>query len=224
MESLVKKSCPDEERLVDYSEGRLSEDDRSQIEEHLSDCQMCLDTFIILRQMAGNMDKYELKPVPKRVTDAAVDLISKRYFKQSDLHKKIGFFFKETVSKIVETLPRPTGAMQPVLVRGAKIEQSDDRMCLTVTFKKIKTEIEIEKSDRDWVLIRVRPLGTTESIKGIRVTLKCDDREIASHRLHETYVVFENIPFGQYGLSLIQNGKELGTYSFEVKDSRHTDK
>jgi hypothetical protein len=221
MGSSVNNPCPDEERLVDYTEGRLSEDDQSQIEEHLSECHLCLDTFILMREMAENLEQFELEHVPKRVTETAVDLVTKRHFKSSNLNKKIGFFFNETVSRIVETLPKPNGAMQPVLVRGAKIEPSDDRVCLTVTFKNIKTKIEIEKSDPEKVLIRVSPSGSFESIKGIRVTLKSGDREFASHRLIETYVVFEDIPFGHYSISLTDNGEELGSYMFEIKDSRY---
>jgi hypothetical protein len=98
---------------------------------------------------------------------------------------------------------------------------SEDRVCIKVSFRDIKTEIEIEKAGEDKAHIRVKPDLAARDVEGIRVTLKKGDREVASYPLEGAYVLFEDIPFGHYSISLAKNGVLLGTYLFEIKDSGH---
>ena len=88
-------------------------------------------------------------------------------------------------------------------------------------FKEIETEIEIEKIGAGKAHIRVKFPEAYKPREAIRVTLKKGRREIASYLLDGAYVLFENIPFGHYGISLAENGMNLGTYLFEIKETRH---
>ena len=69
----MKMTCPDEERLLDYLEGRLSEEDRSRVEEHLSDCERCLEALVVTNGLLRSRDRFELEAVPPEVTEAAVN-------------------------------------------------------------------------------------------------------------------------------------------------------
>lgn len=219
----MKIPCPDEERLLDYLEGRLSEEDRSRVEKHLSDCQRCLETVLVTKRMVGDTDRFELDPVPAEVTESAVQLVtSQGTLSCGTVMEKLRRSIKDTVSKISDTLQvGPWGRWQPVPVRGSKRVASDDLVCLRVPFKGIDTEIEIEKTGSNKAHIRVKLPEAIKRTEGVRVTLKAGEREIASCLFDEGYVVFEDIPFGHYSISLAKDGLDFGTYLFEIKETRH---
>jgi hypothetical protein len=81
-------------------------------------------------------------------------------------------------------------------------------------------EIQIEKTGDDKAHIRVSLVGNPQ-ITGVRVTLKRGEREVFSYSLGVGYVLFEDIPFGHYGLLFTKDGEVLGKYHFEMKGSYH---
>jgi len=218
----MKMTCPDEERLLDYLEGRLSEEDRSRVEEHLSDCERCLEALVVTNGLLRSRDRFELEAVPPEVTEAAVSLVtSQGTVSRGALMEKLRRSVKKTVSRISDTFQvEPWGEWQPVPIRGAKKVASDDLVCLSVPFKGIQTEIEIEKTGRNRAHIRVKLHEAGKHAEGVRVTLKAGEREIASYPFDGGYVLFEDIPFGHYSISLTDRGASLGTYLFEIKEGR----
>lgn len=215
--------CPDEERLVDYIEGRLSKEDRSHIEEHLSDCEICLEGLMVTRSILHGRDEIETEPVPAAVTESAVSLITGPRAPLFDVSIDRLKLAINRIKSGFEDLFWPDSWMrwQPAAIRGAKSVASEDLFRIRVSFKKIKTEIEVEKTANEKALIRVQfPRGTQKAQK-IRVTLKENDREIASYLLEGASVRFEAVPFGHYGISLTENGVNLGTYLFEIKETGH---
>ena len=216
----MKMLCPNAEKLVDYFEGRLSKEQSSQLEAHLSECQDCLEALVVARNMVAEMDQFKLEPVPKSVTESAVKLVLSRRGESPGIVERLGRSIKEMTSRLTDTLRGPWGVLQPVPIRGSEICESEDIVCHTVYFKGVKTEIEVEKAGDGKAHIRVKPAKAMRRIKGIRVTLEKGDKEIASYLLEGPYVLFEDIPFGHYGISLVENGAQLGTYYFEIKDTR----
>ncbi|UCG12412.1 MAG: zf-HC2 domain-containing protein [Deltaproteobacteria bacterium] len=220
----MNMQCPDEETLVEYAEGRLSGEDRSQLEEHLSVCQLCLETLVVAKDMVGEMDRFELEPVPDNVTEAAVDLVARECFRSGGLIVRFRRSIKDTVSRVTDSLLGPWGALQPVPIRGPRTVAAEDLVRVTVSFKEINTEIEIEKAGEGKAHIRVKPDLPAGYPERMRVTLKKGDREIASYPLEGDQVFFEDIPFDHYSISLAGNGEQLGTYLFEITDTGHAGK
>jgi len=218
----MKNPCPHEESLMDYLEGRLSDGDRSQIEEHLSNCQACLEALVVAKAMTDDRDHLELEPVPKGVTQAAVDLVTNLCAKPKvAFTEKLRGSIRSTVSKITDTLqPGPLGVLQPVPIRSSSTVVCDDLVSVTVSFRGMKTEIEMEKAGDGKAHIRVKPLNPKKDAGTLRVNLKAGEREIASYLVEGAYVLFEDIPFGHYSISIVENGEELGAYLFEMKDSQ----
>ncbi len=219
----MKMPCPDEERLLDYLEGRLSEEDRSQIEEHLSNCDTCLEGLVVTNGLVRGRVSWELDPVPTRVTDGAVHLVtSQRALSHGSWMEKLGQSVKDLGSRMSDFLRlKPWGRWQLAPIRGSKTVASEDLVCLRVPFKEIETQIEIEKTGTGKAHIRVKLSEANKHRKAVRITLKKGEREIASYLLDGTYVLFEDIPFGHYSISLAENGMSLGTYLFEIKETRH---
>lgn len=215
----MKTKCPDEERLADYLEGCLSEKERSHVEEHLAGCEICLERLAVTSRLEQDRDRFELDPVSNEVTEAVVRLVTSRTtMTQDSLMKKL----KESVNNIGSSIsdvlcPRQKQGWRPAAVRGSKTVVSDDFVCLKVSFGEIETEIEIEKTGSSSAHIRVKPHKTGKYRRVLRITLKQGKREVASYLLDGLYVLFEDIPFGHYSISLAKKGVSLGTYFFEVK-------
>ena len=216
-------ACPADEILADYLEGRFSEEERSEMEKHLSDCDACLEVLTVANSLIQGEKQFQLEPVPAKVTDAAERLVQSQDPQVSEpLPEKIERTLKDLPTKISEFLSFKTwGQLQPQPVRGFKRKVAKDLVLLKKTFEDVESEIEIEKVGENKALIRVRLLLADLTSQKIRVTLKKGDREIASHLAEEAYVLFEDIPFGHYSLTFARDGLTLGTYLFEIKETAH---
>jgi len=222
MEFLMKRSCPDEEMVGDYLEGRLNDVGRSQIEEHLSECETCLQEFMLGNGLVRGGDGSKLETVPGRVTRAAVRLVKgEGSNSHSPLSVRYKRFFNEMYSNLMDLLSlSPWGSWRLAPIRGSKRVVSEDLIHLKKTFKEIETEIEIERTGVSKAHIRVKSAGSNGCGEGIRVTLKRGEREISSYLMDSSgYVLFESIPFGHYSLTLTRDGVMLGNYPFEIKET-----
>ena len=219
----MRQLCPNDERIVDYIEGHLSEEDRSCLEKHLSACEMCMEELVITNNIVARKDIYELEQPPAGVTDAAVNLVIDRNpLPSSVLIDYMNKFFSKLGYYIVTPIRLwPWERWNPAALRGFKVAASEDYVCFEVSFKDVKTEIEVEKTGINKANIRLRLNKPIKNQKSLRVTLKNGEREMASYLLDGTYVFFEDIPFGHYSVSLAKDNATIGTYSFEIKESYH---
>ena len=106
-------------------------------------------------------------------------------------------------------------------VRSVKRKIVENLVCLRVPFKDIEAEIEIEKTGKAKARIRVILPEAKKTEKPVRITLKKKEREIASYLLDWDFILFENIPFGHYSISLIEDDVKVGEYFFEIKENHH---
>ena len=192
-------TCPVEEKLADYHEGHLAEEDRLEMEEHLSDCPVCLDALVVTSTLVRGEDKLELESVPVRVTESAIDLITKRYlFSHYSWIEKLKQSVEALGSKISDSLGlTPWRRWDYGTVRSSeRVTLIDNLVSLKVPFKDIETEIEMEKTGPGMATIRVKLSQARKSMKAVRVTLKTDKRETASYLLDGGEVLFEDTPFG----------------------------
>jgi hypothetical protein len=222
MEFMMKRACPADELLADYLEGRLSEKKASDIERHLSSCDICLEELAVANSLLLGGHLTELESVPAEVTESAVHLIcSQDWLVFKFLPERIERSLKELPTKIFDLLNHKSwGELQPQPVRGPKRKVGKDFVLLKKTFQDIDTEIEIEKIGDNMARIRVRILADDAVSQIIRVTLKKEDREIASYLAERSFVLFDDIPFDHYSLTFARDGSMLGIYHFEIKETQ----
>jgi hypothetical protein len=216
METTAKKSCPGEEMIADYLEGRLSAEDKEATDAHLSECELCLEELVIAGEAIR--DAAEAPAVPLGVTEATVRLVAKQTtgVAGKGLKESIAAYMEKISDYFRYSLP---WRWQQATIRSSKIETSPDLVMIKKVFKEIEAEIEIEKTGEDKAHIRVKAGGREKN--GIRVTLKKGEREVSSQLLGGGYALFEDIPFGRYEIVFSTNGSELGIYTFEIRESRH---
>jgi hypothetical protein len=216
MELTAKKSCPGEEMIADYLEDRLSAEDKEAVDAHLSECELCLEELVIAGK--AMKDTAEAPAVPLGVTEAAVRLVAKQTTgaAEKSLKESIATYMEKVSDYVRYSLP---WRWQHATIRSAKVESAPDLVVIRKVFKEIEAEIEIEKTGEDKAHIRVKAGGREKN--GMRVTLKKGEREISSQLLSGDHVLFEDISFGRYEIVFSTNGSELGTYTFEIRESRH---
>jgi hypothetical protein len=214
--------CPQEELLADYLEDRLGIEERSGIESHFSECLRCLDEFLTANSITQNRENLAADPVPERVTEAAVNLVAKLVSRSQNSYKLKGYRFLNKIyyriSEHIKLMRYNKNRFAPV--RGPSGSETSDFYRVRKMFKEIVAEIEIEKADLQIATIRVTLINGFGNENDFRVTLRnSNNREIASYRFSGKFAIFENIPFGHYSLAFMQNGKNIGSYHFQIKES-----
>lgn len=213
----MKHVCPDEEWLADYLEGRLSDRDRQITEEHLSDCETCLELILLESRILREKTADYSEPVPDAVIKNAVELIPFKdvvnYQRNQGVIKKSAIRIWEKMADVVAGI---WGNMQPAAVRGSENRSLTDNYHVRKTFQDVDISIEIEKTGKETSHIRTI-LKTPSPDREIRITLMKDNREIYSVLPMEYYALFEDIPSGEYRLVFTRNGIEFGTYSFQIQ-------
>ena len=217
----LEKRCLDEETLADFLEGRLAEEKLSQTEDHLADCDQCLDIIKIGGGLIRGGETTGTQPVPERVTDEAVKLvIGERPHKAKSATEKVGSSLKQISARVSRWFSHEFwGGAQLAPVRGDWQIVTDNVIKVKKQFKSFEVGIEVEKISRDTATIRVTLVAGEQVHTGMRVTLKKGDREVSSDAMNGKLVVFESIPFGQYQLVFSSLGETLGNYKFEIKES-----
>ncbi|MCP4353886.1 MAG: zf-HC2 domain-containing protein [Desulfobacterales bacterium] len=208
----MTKICPDHEKIVDYMKDRLSQEDRIEVEAHLPDCDLCLESLLILKDFVKNTDLPDLKPVPMRVTQAAVQAVDLQYDSAAE---KTGRVFKNIFSKVSDFFTEP---IMPELefggVRDPNMPESGDYIIKTEKFMGMK--IDYEKPGEK-ALVRISLDNNTAENRDIRATLVKDDRELCSELLNEQFLIFDELPPGSYNIIFARHGLEIGTYPFDIQ-------
>jgi hypothetical protein len=218
----MKTVCPQEELLADYLEERLGLEKKSGVESHFSECSRCLDEFLTANSIMQNRKNLTADPAPEHMTEAAVKLVLKLVSRPQDSSKPKGYrIFSNIFSRISEQIKLMRyNKNRFAPVRGSRSSASSDFYRVKKMFKETVVEIELEKAGHRIAAIRVTLINESGNENDFRVTLRnSNEREIASHRISAKFAIFENIPFGHYSLVFMHNGKKIGTYSFEIKES-----
>lgn len=212
----MRKLCPDSETLIDFTEGRLSERRRAEIEVHLAACDKCREQVGVCAELlfGGVLD--ETAPVSDRITQKIVNRMvwpKTRTPQPGIIHRSLKWVLSGMA--VLEHLVS-WGEPVPAAVRGETVV-TEHLIRRKKRFGNMDVSIEIERSGDAQALIRVALAEQHHAVTPVRVTLLKGGREIASMMLAEKPVVFEDIAFGAYSLVFVR-GKKIGEYAFEVTE------
>jgi len=208
--------CPDNETLMDFTEGRLSGRQRSRIENHLADCALCREQVTVCADLLYGDFAGEEVQAPEALTERAVKRVNQLH--KPNKHDSVMERTRQWAIKgmaVIEHLVS-WGEPEAVAVRGNAVV-TDHLIRRTKQFEDVQVDIEIEKSGTAQSLIRIIPLTELTSALPVRVTLLKREREMASMLLTQKPILFEDIAFGVYSL-LFTRGDKLGEYTFEIAE------
>jgi hypothetical protein len=217
----MKRHCTQEELLVDYLEGRLSERERLKIERHLSECDSCVEEVVIAEKAGDITCSLGFDPAPEQVILRTVELV--RELGRKSLFEKISESARTMLEKGRTGFMKPWLQMKPDLapVRGSKTFLAGDMILLRKSFADFEVYIEIEKTSEDLASIVVRLPDADESGDPIRATLMKDGREMSSFLCAGQPATFEEVHFGRYTLVFSRGGMRVGEYTFIIKETSH---
>jgi hypothetical protein len=217
----MKDMCPREEQIADYIEDRLFREQKAGIEAHFSNCTQCFNELLTIHKILQPPVHVEVDSVPEHVTDASVRLTAQLMSPRISIKERSVQFFKKKYAIISEPIKLALfNKNRFAPVRSTEDGETSDFFRLRKIFKEVVSEIEIEKTGRQTAVIRVTVVDGNYGEHKLRVTLlNSHKREVASFMVTGKFVVFENIPFGHYSLVFMQNGKRIGTYIFEIRES-----
>ena len=217
----MNNTCLKDEKIIDYLEDRLPVTDRSRAEQHLSECDVCLEEVLAAKGIVRGGSLSEFEPVPEEVTQRAIKAVQD--FQEHSLLEKISAFLKENLSGWFESFMELWSwrSLGFAPVRSSKRVVSEDLILIKKSFPDFNAKIEIEKSGDDKARIWVTVTEENGPKNPLRVSLFKDGREMSSHLLNGSGALFEDIPFSHYTLLFIRDGLKAGEYLFEIKGSRH---
>ncbi len=218
----MKNTCPQEETIADYLQGSLSDEQKIKLETHFSDCKICLDELAALKIIGVAYNKDKQGKVSEKLVQNIMDLIRNR--NSSKILSVVRQIKRSATHMLLETSdylnaffgvpPR----LQPV--RGPEKIIFRDLIRVNLDFQEIKTMIEIEKINDQHVDIRVTIMKDVKNNDNLRVTLRKKDRDLLSYLLDPGGTkVFSHIPYGCYAMVFSRNGKNIGIYPFEIKET-----
>lgn len=222
----MKTLCPDEEMVAAYVDGLLPEYQRSHMESHLSDCDACLSVFSVTTGMVRGGASAGLETAPPEVVQSALDLIHRRDPTAGGLLlEKVRRSLSILHARLLNCLATPMGSeWEAAPIRGRRETMSSDLFRIHKGYKEFDAEIEIEKIGINTALIRLRLSARNGFDDRIRVTLKRGTRELCSSLFIGEELIFEDISFGSCKLVFERDGREIGAYLFNIKETGNGDK
>ena len=217
----MSSKCLKDEEIIDYMEDRSPQEDRLRAEQHLSECDPCLERIVAVRGIVSDASLAEFGPVPERVTERAVRAVLR--LEDHSLPKKIPGFPKGVLSEWFRSL-RGLWSLRVrrlASVRSSKRVLSEQLILIKKSFPEFDAEIEIEKvgdgEARIWVMVADR----FKHKDSLRVSLFSNGREMSSYLLKDSSALFDDIPFEHYVLIFYRDGTRIGEFPFEIKESRY---
>ncbi len=179
----MKSSCMELDILAMYIKGSLSEQETDRFEEHLSECDVCLEEFVIANKHVRDKDLSEWEPVPE---EDALSVLEK-------VNNKIKKFYKWITALPSELALNPDFA----LVRSDTLSPTD-YVRLGKNMDDLQTDMYVEKTADNKVCIHARVRKENAIAKNVRLTFTGQENSIVSRLLKGDYELFENLSFGSY--------------------------
>ena len=141
----MKTFCPNDEVFADYIEGRLPEEKRFEMEDHMSVCERCIEELVVASSVFRDEDRFELDPVPVGVTKAAVRLVQGRGESGPSLSERVKQSLGDISVKVSDYLTlKPGGGLQLEPIRGSKTRLDRDLIQVKKKYRDFDVEIEME--------------------------------------------------------------------------------
>jgi len=214
-------SCPEEEAMVDYVHGKLSQREKEKLERHLFSCESCLDQMMICNQFLEEEGQKE-ENVPASVLDRAIRLFPVK--KKKSVIENGKRFLVEILGKGKEVLDTlyPVSLL-PVTVRGKRGGVSSHIISFDRRFEKVIVKVEIERMAKGFsqMKVRVADLKTSRPLSRLRVTLQKEEEEVASYLTENGKVLFDRLPFGRYKIDIQDRSTVLAELSIKIRGNSH---
>jgi len=209
-------SCIDIDTLIAYFTQKISKKDREIIENHLSNCDHCLEILATTTQVLDDQTLSHWETVSETHAQATWNKITEKI-------QKIKDFYQWTKEQLPPLWINPS--LEPALV-SVRFEAETDTETISPTehiliqreMNDLYTEMYIERSDEQLVSIKVRVLKNNQIAPHVCIFMERKGEGPSARALKQHYVSFNHLPFGQYRMFLEQDSEDKGEYTFEINE------
>jgi len=215
------------ETLAKFFAGVLSEKEKEKTVNHFSECNICREDFACATHIMEDRSLDTWEPMPESKATRILDKVKARLKPQRKLD------IKKTTNKIIEWISDikllPTHVQHEYAkMRDREYVKEKDRgvvfldklLYIETYFSDLKAELMIEKDDTTFNLnIKVKEKVGELSKKNIRLTLKRKDGGPISRLLKQGHRLIEELPFGNYMLTLSYKKEKKGDYYFHIDET-----
>lgn len=206
-------SCPDEETLVSFIEGEISQEDSRQLQEHLLACGRCAEALAL----------FFLQPkITQRVPSEIIEKVKSLVSQKTPAHiLELTLKIKEKFLEILDTsgdiifgneiIPLP-------VLRSRQIRDFGDELALVKEIGEMRVNLDIEKREEGLVKIifTLSDKNTSLALSDLRVTLFKDDRELESYAVEAGRAAFDKLGLGRFTFQILRKEQVLGLIKLEL--------
>ena len=210
--TLVSDAHPNEEMLVCFFEGRLSDDEAEGIKKHFLSCDSCAEAFATVTMLPENQEM----EVPKGLLEKAKNIVSLpgALFEIAVRIKDQAYELLHTTGDVLvgqELMPAP-------LLRSRNIKDFKDEIVILKDYNGIRVEVKIEKKADSFFSVSVfaKEIQTQRIVKDMRATLIKEDMELESYITDSGRIIFDHVMLGKYAIELAGAEDKITTINIEV--------
>jgi len=205
---------PDEEKFVSFIEGRLTDEEKSRIKEHILGCGACAE---VLSLSIGDI-KEDLS-VPEELLESVRDLVAPE---DKSLFFEVVLRLKDDLLELINTsgdvlvgqefLPAP-------VLRSRSIKDFKDEVRILKDIKDFRVEVKVEaKSGKSFNLaVVVKEKRTQKVLKDLRISLLKAGTELESYISGAQGVVFEHVLLGDYRIEISKVDEKVASVLINIK-------
>ncbi|MCP4349374.1 MAG: hypothetical protein GY795_28170 [Desulfobacterales bacterium] len=199
--------CMDADMLISYIEKRLPEQKKDLMEEHLLECDECLEEFALAKTLVNTIDLVGYEPASEAVVRNVLNSIREKI---------------ENLVRWITELPPPEWLLNygASPVRSGRSEATSTTASVLVRKKvdDLQAEMYIQKTKPDKVCIWIKVSKGRRTAKNVSLTLTKDGGRPLARFLTTDYEFFDKLSFGTYALVLEQNARKKGDLLFQIDD------
>ncbi len=188
----MKSLCLENDIFIRCITGKLSENEKARTIKHLSECDNCLEEFTLTKTLLYDKESAHWEPVlPKQCSPVLTGLSEKfsRFCKWLDYNLLLEKSMFSEYAPVRSSHKSPF----PQVIQFSKKKDN------------LKIFTQIEKTENNFVNIRIKVFEQEKIIKSGRLTLMSGDGTAMSRPVKEQGTVFENLDLGIYRLVIKQN-------------------
>lgn len=208
----MESTCPDMSILYKYLNKALKGSEKAHFEEHLADCDACLESLVIARKLSKDKVLLQFEPVHKWHV-AQKRKPDQSFSENTGVYKRISQQINHFMAELFHT-------RQLAYARIRSNKELDIKPSIEIEKKldQFPIHIRIEKISRNLANMEVRLISSYSSKDVFSVILSGENQAYKARKMQNGKAFFERLPFETYDLTLTQNTDEKAGFQFSINE------
>ncbi|MGE0083977.1 MAG: hypothetical protein AB7S75_06100 [Desulfococcaceae bacterium] len=213
MKTLHTDHCIDTVMLARYFGQSLSDEEKRELETHVSECEECLDLFAAAGEILSDEEPEAYEPASEAETLSVMKGLG--LCKKSRKENRAAEFFRKIYQFLLHLLmPRQTATVRSSAPCSSGFSAHPGKQMVEKKFGTFRSVISCEKADGESAEIRVSLSAYSGKI--IRISLESANKDRDSRPFKNGCEIFENVRFGNYRMIILPDTMQEHVISFNI--------